>query len=117
MVLGAEEAHHAVLAAKGLEPVEHGLRVVQDGRGGIQGQRSVRLNTEVVPAPPLLVGHDGHVIGKDGPEAKLALIRLRLAGGGTRHGDRLVHKTPRLAENGTVLGTGRISPRPAVHSG
>src|SRR2546421_11050144 len=74
---------------------------------------------EIAPAPPLLIGHNGHVIGKDGPKAEVALIRLRLAHGGTRHGDRLVHKTPRLAKNGTVSGsrTVRTSTQPAVHGG
>src|SRR2546426_10702401 len=57
VLLRPEEPDPAVPASEGLEPVENGLRVVEDRRGRIEAERPVRLDPRGVPAPLLLESH------------------------------------------------------------
>jgi len=91
MLARAEQAHHAVLAAKGFEPVEYRLRVVQYGGGGVQAERAVGLNAGFAPPLSFPIRYRSHVVGEDDAEGQVAVPRLRLQGGGARHGDRCVH--------------------------
>src|SRR2546425_7432775 len=47
VLLRPEEPDPAVPAPEGLEPVENGLRVVEDRRGRIEAERPVRLDPRV----------------------------------------------------------------------
>jgi len=50
VLLRPEEPDPTVTTPEGLEPVEDGLRIVEDRRGGIEAERPVRLDPRVVPA-------------------------------------------------------------------
>ena len=90
MVGQAEQADAAVGAAKCLQPVEDGLAVVQDAAGGVEGERRIGLDTGVVPALPVFVVHQEHVVGEDIPERQGVIGGRLLRRGGP--GDRdLVH--------------------------
>ena len=65
MVRRAKQADLAILAAEGFQAVEDRLAVVQHAGGGIQRERRVWLDAGIVPALPVLVVHQEHVVGED----------------------------------------------------
>src|SRR5262249_57912359 len=88
--------------------VEHRLRVVEHGCRRVHRERSIRLDPRVVPALLLLEVHDEHVIGEDGPERQLAVLRLLLLHRRPRDPDRLTHDISPLEK---FRYTGRIPGR------
>jgi hypothetical protein len=94
MLLGAEEPDLAIPAAEGLETLEQSLPVVQHRGRRVQVERSVRLDPGVVPALLLLKVHHEHVVGEDGAEAELGVLRLGLLRSRPGDADRVTHETP-----------------------
>ncbi len=67
--IGAEQIHAAVFTHIGLEPFENLLRVMQDGRCGIEREIRAGFDARAMPAVGLIVADDGHVIGENPAEA------------------------------------------------
>jgi hypothetical protein len=57
------------------------LRVMQDGRGGIHGDRCPWLDARIVPTLGLVIADGNHVIGEDPAEARILQQRGALIGG------------------------------------
>jgi hypothetical protein len=83
----AKGPHDIVAAAEGFQAVEHRLAVVQHGGGRIQDEWLVRDDTGIVPAAPLGVVQDEHVVGEDIAELQLVVGRPPLQRLGARHGN------------------------------
>ena len=69
--VGAEQVHAAVVALVGLQAFKDLLRVVQHGHRRIEREIGARFDACVMPAPPLRVADDRHVIGEHPAEARL----------------------------------------------
>ena len=67
----AEELHFAVLAAIGLQPLEHLAGIVKDTGGGRQAQGAEGDDAGIMPALFAGVVHNKHMVGKHGTKAQL----------------------------------------------
>ena len=92
---GAEELHLTVGAAVGLQTLEDLGAVVQDCRGGMDGQVAEGDDAGIVPTLLRLVLHEEHMVGKDLTEAQSGGIGLDLGGG--RLGDGNIHNSSSLS--------------------
>ncbi len=94
VLLRPEEPDLAVARAERLEPVEDRLGVVEHRRRRVHRERPVRLDPRIVPALLFLEVHHEHVIGEDGSERELAVLRLRLLHRRPADPDWLTHLIP-----------------------
>ena len=96
VVAGAEGPHGAVLALVGLDALEHGLAVVEDGGAGGQLERTVGDDAAVVPAALAGPAHVGHV------------VRELLAEGQGRHDLVVLLRRRRVSVGGQGKTTGQL---------
>ena len=84
----AEQSDGAVLAPKRLEPVEHGLGVMQHRRSRIERERMIRHDARIVPTLAFVIIERENMIGKNRTECKLIVARAWLGLGGAGDNDR-----------------------------
>ena len=76
----------------GLHALEDHLRVVQHAGGRVNGDRCIGDDTSVMPALPLVVVHDEHMVGEILTEVQVIGIGLLLRVGRAGHGEGIVHR-------------------------